>query len=182
MGSVGATTPLIMLFVGEVSQSWSMSYNRIMSVADGDPPQVPLLLLPDSSGSVSVSPSTSESGFVTIIHVTVIVSFITTRGSTEFLVSSAGGFSEQWAPTPHGPHRLSKNDTEKMRKSVTFKHPCLYNSVRSTLVYGHDHPKNTYQRPNPTHHPRSRPARVQRNSSAPQALPDVPAPLLRHRQ
>ena len=55
-----------------------------MSVADGDPPlPLPLLLLPGSSGSVSVSPSTSESGFVTIIRVTAVVSFTTTRGSAE---------------------------------------------------------------------------------------------------
>lgn len=82
MGSVGASISLITLFVGEVSRSRSLSYNRIMSVADGDPPLL-LLLLPDSSGSVSVSASTSESGFVTIIRVTVVVSFATTRGSAE---------------------------------------------------------------------------------------------------
>ena len=76
------------LFVEEVSRSRSLSYSRIISVADGDPP-LPLPLLPGSSGSVSVSRSTSKSGFVHIIRFTFVVSFTTTRGSVEENVERA---------------------------------------------------------------------------------------------
>ena len=54
----------------------------MISVADGDP-LLPLLLLPESSGSVSDSGSTSKSGFVHIIRLVVVVSFTTRRGEVE---------------------------------------------------------------------------------------------------
>lgn len=84
MGVVGGPFSL-MLLAGGVSRSRSLSYNRIISVADGDPPLPPL---PGSSGSVSVSRSTSRSGFVHIIRFTVVVSF-TSRGSVEENVERA---------------------------------------------------------------------------------------------
>jgi len=71
------------LLVEEVSWSRSLSYNRMISVADGEPP-----LLLDPSGSVSVSRSTSKSGFVTFIR---FVSFMTTRELIEENVERAVG-------------------------------------------------------------------------------------------
>lgn len=71
---------LIALFVGEASRSQSLSYNRMISVADGDPPLPPL---PGSSGSVSVSRSMSKSGFVHIIRFLFGMSFTTARWLVE---------------------------------------------------------------------------------------------------
>lgn len=68
---------LSVLLVGEPSGSQSLSYSRMISVADGDLPP-PFLL--DPSGSVSVPRSTSGSGFVTVIR---FVSSTTVRGSME---------------------------------------------------------------------------------------------------
>ena len=80
MDTVDGSFSLITLFVGEVSRSQSLSYNRMISVADGDPPLPPF---PGSSGSVSVSRSTSKSGFVHIIRFLFGTSFTTARWLAE---------------------------------------------------------------------------------------------------
>jgi len=77
-GRVYQSISLSVLPEAEVSISRSLSYNRMISVADGDPP-----LLPESPGSVSDSKSTSKSGFVHIIRLVVVFPFTGTRGSVQ---------------------------------------------------------------------------------------------------